>query len=232
MDKYTITLPADLRDMITAKPIRLNNWPSLTTELHTGSGLYAFWWLGEQSELTNDAMDKVQFKGPAVALEDSNGNSTTGHTLHTGTFSTSKANMLLDTQNLCLYVGKTTCIKRRIGEHLMSGTSSTAYLKPVIRKGKIFREPSYENQSVSTVFKRNYNCQFRAGMEYLFREEAKKNTDFVWEKIKEKVGITQLEICNGKGEYIERTDAFKRRFYWEDLLIGVLQPWFNLDGER
>jgi hypothetical protein len=70
MDKYTITLPADLRDMITAKPIRLNNWPSLTTELHTGSGLYAFWWLGEQSELTNDAMDKVQFKGPAVALEE------------------------------------------------------------------------------------------------------------------------------------------------------------------
>lgn len=104
----------------------------------------------------------------------------------------------------CLYVGKTTNIKARFSQHLM-------------RKSEGRLHNFLENEE--RVKRKTTSCQLRYGIEQLFRDEE-----------------NSLKIIMEKVAFSYRVDtdegATIRRFYDEDRLIGLWQPWFNLDSER
>lgn len=229
--KYTITLPTVLEPLLEDNFHDLTSWPATRQIIPESPGLYAFWWFGDTTPLQGH--QDVQFVGPAVAEEDEDGEPINGHNPHTSSFVIPEEDRLLVTEPICLYIGKTTDLRRRIRVHQMVSLNSNAFLEvknPNLPAG-VERTPLY-NQQVSTVFKRNSACQFRAGMEYLYRHRSLANPEIVREAVRNNVKISFIELSNQQVAFEEGQDAFKRRFYWEDLLIGVLQPWFNLDGER
>jgi len=63
---------------------------------------------------------------------------------------------------------------------------------------------------------KNATCQLRTGIEYIFPNE-RKPKDFILENI----GLSFFKEA-----------SVEKRFYLEDLAIGCLKPWFNLDSER
>jgi|GEM_PF-6626551 len=73
-------------------------------------------------------------------------------------------------------------------------------------------------------------------MEYVLRQDVldsprSRDSTLVWDSIMDNVRVSFVPVVDNEDGDLAN-DAFKRRFYWEDLLIGVPQPWFNLDGER
>ena len=103
-----------------------------------------------------------------------------------------------------LYVGKTTNLSNRVGQHLLLGSNKY--------------EPKSGNLG-SVCRPRTTSCQLRHGMEVLFH-----GSDWVKRVMIDNVGLTYVEP-SGEVHFVER-------FYLEDLAIGVLRPWFNLDSER
>lgn len=210
--------------------ISLNDWNQAQQKIKPEPGLYAFWWHGQHAgPVKLGANTVVRFVGPAVE-EGDNG--------HQCSFVTEEEECFMATEDLpygslCLYVGKTTNLQQRISQHLMPGTrSSSAYLlKDGVRAPDGNGNSRYENPE-STVFKRNSSSQFRAGIEYLFRHQTLGDDNLTWSLIEQHVFVTQLPMSDDQEVENIPQDAFKRRFYGEDLLIGMLQPWFNLDGER
>lgn len=67
-----------------------------------------------------------------------------------------------------------------------------------------------------TLVKRTSGCQFRAGVEHLFKNKGMSFHDELG-----KFGVS----------FFSEPD-FIQRFYMEDLAIGYYRPWFNLDCER
>jgi len=152
------------------------------------AGLYAFWWMGDKDRLMN-ANRHIVLKGPGgidVDIE------------------------WLDwwpkeLDYPCLYVGKTTNLRKRFGQHLMRKTLGRA--NPNV-------PPS--NRKVKPV---TTSCQLRSGIEHTFKD----NTDPL-QLIYDNVGFSFMTEFTGN-QVVER-------FYGEDLLVGVLRPWYNIDSER
>ncbi len=63
------------------------------------------------------------------------------------------------------------------------------------------------------------SCQLRYGIEHIFNE-----TEAPLEIIHNQIGYSYVTDFKDNG--------LVTRFYLEDLLIGTLRPWFNLDSER
>lgn len=152
------------------------------------AGIYVFWWLGDKAHLMNS--NRIQIlKGPAekpVAI----------------TFEDWWPDYL---EYPCLYVGKTTNLKKRFSLHLKRGS-----------KGRLHTIPSSnEKQKAITT-----SCQLRYGIEHIFPEHKEP-----LELISSNVGFSYMTKFSGENPTIER-------FFTEDLLIGQYRPWFNIDSER
>lgn len=155
--------------------------------LPTVPGIYAFWWIGPRCKLLS-ANRLMRLKGPngkdvSVELKDW---------------------WPSDLPFPCLYIGKTTNLKKRFSLHLKSGSAKRLHtIGDSNRKAKL----------VTT------SCQLRYGIEHVFKTE--KDPLGI---IKENVGFSfQTEGV---------ADNVIGRFYTEDLLIGKWRPWFNIDSER
>lgn len=168
------------------------------------SAIYAFWWIGDSSEL-NDSSKlylEVKLKGKKINKTDkeflknnSNRIDLNGHIIHTIKWN----NDWFNTELPCLYIGKTTNLVSRIGQHLM------------LKK----KEWVYNN---GFLYKHNSSCQFRSGFEHLFQNFQNRKDIML-----NKVGITFQSF---------NWNDVADRFYLEDLAIGYLRPWFNIDSER
>lgn len=225
----TISLPAELKDILPKEEPLLLDWKTAQGDISNKAGLYAFWWHGPHEILNGD--QKVEFTGPAFQKIDDAGKKIKGDHRHRSNFTIAEEYKLLNLDPICLYVGKSTNIRGRITQHLKpSMKTSERFFKVKHRDGTETVKCKY-TKKVRTICKRDSSSQFRAGMEYLLREEAMKDDEYVYRMISEHVSVTFVPIADEEKSN-EKKHAFKRRFYWEDLLIGVLQPWFNLDGER
>ena len=206
-------------------------------------GLYTFWWGGPKDGI--NGKQKVVFQGPKiaegpkpdlshgrVAIKGASRGNTVWYEGHVSNFEIAKQDRHFETAMIPLYVGKSTNLYSRVRQHLMPGTeSSSAYLTKRNKKGEIVKQANYTAKP-STIFKRDTQSQFRAGMEYVFRREAMKDDGYTFRMIREHIHFSYRVVEDNDDEVSAPRHAFKRRFYWEDLLIGTLQPWFNLDGER
>lgn len=105
---------------------------------------------------------------------------------------------------VCLYVGKThSDIAWRIGRHLRLGTERTV-----------------ATTAVNGICKRlTTTCQVRDRLDRLFPGIPDTR----------QLALEQLALSYTR---IDGEDAFVRRFFIEDLAIGLLQPTFNVDSER
>ncbi|MBL8992186.1 MAG: hypothetical protein JNM63_02520 [Spirochaetia bacterium] len=107
------------------------------------------------------------------------------------------------TRYVCLYVGKSTDIRIRFGLHLKRKSLGRLHTIP----------KSNRKQKPATT-----TCQLRHGIEHLFPDEP------------DPLGLI--------GKYVGYSfepfgaDEIAERFYRENLLIGTLKPWFNVDSER
>lgn len=230
MNPFQFTLPKQLHAILPGEQPLLLDWTKVRDRIPSQPGLYAFWWHGDPKLLNGD--QEVKFTGPAFSEIDANGKKVKSDRTHRSSFTIAGEYKLLKTEPVCLYVGKSTNIRGRITQHLRPRLSTTSRYLSVKRRndGELERLYTYNNE-VSKIYRRDTDSQFRAGMEYLFRVAANDDDHLVPRMIKEHVGLTFLPLADTE-QADDRRDAFKRRFYWEDLLIGVLQPWFNLDGER
>lgn len=230
MKYIQFTLPEQLRAIIPGEEPFLLDWAKVRDNIPSQPGLYAFWWHGDPALLNGD--QEVEFTGPAFSEIDANGKTVRKDRTHRSNFTIAEEYRMLQDLPICLYVGKSTNIRGRITQHLRPRLSTTSRYLSVKRKatGHLERLHTY-TEEVSRIYRRDFDSQFRAGMEYLFRVAANDDDHLVPRMITEHVGLTFLPLADTE-QADDRRDAFKRRFYWEDLLIGVLQPWFNLDGER
>jgi len=174
-------------DYQSIKPIReyYQNQRNLIPEK---AGLYAFWWIGEKRELLKETQRNIVLKGPGekpvkLRYEDW---------------------FPKDAPYPCLYIGKSTNLKKRISQHLLVNDSGRIYP----------RTHHFEKVKPKTT-----SCQLRTGMEHIFPNDKNPIS-----KIMEHVGLS-LRISTEEAAVVER-------FYLEDYSIGYYRPWFNLDSER
>ena len=151
------------------------------------AGVYAFWWTGNRQELLQSNRHIV-LKGPAEKP--------------------------VDVEFLewwpeeitypCLYVGKSTNIKKRFSLHIKRGSEGRLHNIP---------ETNEKQKAVTT------SCQLRYGIEHIFKHN-ENPLDIIYKK----VGFSYSTDFEG--------NAIADRFYKEDRLIGTWKPWFNVDSER
>ena len=156
-------------------------------DLPNEAGVYAFWWIAQKSELL-DSNRRIILKGP---------NQLPVQIQYGDWWAT-------NTPYPCLYVGKSTNIKKRFSLHIKRGSPGRLHkINPNNTKTK----------PVTT------SCQLRHGIEHIYPEESDP-----LDIILKSVGFSY----NTKfGE-----NATAERFFEEDRLIGHLRPWFNIDSER
>jgi hypothetical protein len=151
------------------------------------AGLYAFWWLADRETLL-DSNRLVVLKGPGGNLVDVKYEDWWPE----------------DLAFPCLYVGKTTNIRRRFSLHLKRGC-----------EGRLHEaHPESHKAQPSTT-----SCQLRWGVEHIFPQEHRPLS-----LIESSVGFSYRTEF-GK-------NAIAERFFEEDRLIGTWRPWFNIDSER
>ena len=151
------------------------------------AGVYAFWWIGNRDELLS-ANRHIVLKGPGQKLVDVE----------------FKDWWPQELQFPCLYVGKSTNLKKRFSLHLKRGSTGRLHQIPL----------SNEKQKAVTT-----SCQVRYGIEHVFNCHSNP-----LDIINERVGFSFTT------NFPE--DAIAERFYTEDRLIGIWRPWFNVDSER
>ena len=151
------------------------------------AGLYAFWWTGDKSALMA-ANRRIVLKGPGGLPVD----------VKYGDWWPNELAFP------CLYVGKSTNIKKRFSLHVKS-------------KCKDRLHPAHpENHKAKPC---TTSCQLRFGIEHLFPEE------------QDPLGVISRSV--GFSYRIDFDDnAIAERFFEEDRLIGIWRPWFNIDSER
>ena len=149
-------------------------------------GVYAFWWIGKRTMLKQSNREIILF-GPGK----SDVNIKYRNVWHKGL------------KYPCLYIGKTTNLRKRFGQHLMRGSNN-----------RLHNIPSNNHK----VQPRTSTCQLRYGIEHIFREE-----DKPLELILKNVGYSYKKY--------EQKDIAER-FFHEVMLIGKYRPWFNVDSER
>lgn len=150
------------------------------------SGVYAFWWIGDRRKLLA-ASTHIILVGPG------------GKEVNVQ-FTEWWPNSL---KYPCLYVGKSTNLRKRFGQHLMRGS-----------RGRVHTIPANgRKQKAATTA-----CQLRYGIEHIFPKESKP-----LDLIARDVGFSFK---------VYAAEDIAERFFQEDLLIGTLRPWFNVDSER
>ena len=156
-------------------------------DLPEEAGVYAFWWLADRDELLQENLHIV-LKGPNSRLVDVE----------------LKDWWPPELQFPCLYVGKSTNIKKRFSQHIMRGSIARQHNIP---------QTNEKQKPVTT------SCQVRYGIEHVFKNHASP-----LDIINTKVGFSFTT------QFPE--NAIAERFYTEDRLIGIWRPWFNVDSER
>lgn len=155
--------------------------------LPEGPGVYAFWWVGEKGTLLA-ANRTVVLKGPnevRVTVE-------------------YRDWWPADLAYPCLYVGKSTNIRKRFGLHIKRKS-----------QGRLHdAHPENHKASPNTT-----SCQLRWGIEHIFPREP--NPLGI---IFESVGFSY------RTDFPD--NAIAERFFEEDRLVGTWRPWFNIDSER
>jgi hypothetical protein len=164
-------------DIIRGNRIRLPEEP----------GVYAFWWIADKKELMASNRHII-LKGPGGKDVD-----VSYHDWWPD-----------DLAYPCLYVGKSTNIKKRFSQHLMRGSSGRVHA-PL--------ETNHKQKPHTTA------CQLRFGIEHIFPDN-----DSPLDIINNKVGFS----C--RTDFSD--NAIAERFFEEDLLVGLWRPWFNVDSER
>lgn len=156
-------------------------------DLPEKAGVYAFWWLAPKAELLAGNRHIV-LKGPGekpVNVE-------------------YKDWWPCELDYPCLYVGKSTNIKKRFSLHIKSGC-----------RGRL-HEPYPENRKAKPV---TSSCQLRFGIEHVFPYE-----------MDSLALIFRAVGFSFRTDFPE--NAIAERFFEEDRLVGTWRPWFNVDSER
>lgn len=163
----------------------LDSRPSL---IPNGSGVYAFWWIGNRTELLTSNRTVV-LKGPNEVR-----------------VSVEYRDWWPDYLTYpCLYVGKSTNLRKRFGLHIKSKSQGRLHA------------PHAENHKATP---NTTSCQLRWGIEHIFPNEGKP-----MHIIRESVGFSYRNDFSDE-------NAIAERFYEEDKLVGTWRPWFNIDSER
>jgi hypothetical protein len=158
-----------------------------TIDLPEDAGVYAFWWVGPKEELMN-ANRHIVLKGPKGKPVDVEYNDW----------------WPVDLVYPCLYVGKSTNIKKRFSQHVKRGSPYRLH------------EPAPGNVKAKPC---TTSCQLRFGIEHVF-PHVQKPLDLIFQS----VGFSY------RTDFSE--NAIAERFFEEDRLVGTWRPWFNIDSER
>jgi len=150
-------------------------------------GVYAFWWVGERKSLLN-ANRQLVLKGPGSQLVKVE----------------YKDWWPADLAFPCLYVGKSTNIRKRFALHLKRGSPGRLHAA----------HPENHKAEPNTT-----SCQLRWGIEHVFPNENDPLT-----LIAKSVGFSYRTNFSD--------NAIAERFFEEDRLVGTWRPWFNIDSER
>lgn len=162
-------------------------------DLPEEAGVYAFWWLGPKEKLLA-GNTRILLKGP-------NKNKEQADNLVTVDYKDWWPDCL---PYPCLYVGKSTNIKKRFGLHIKRGSARRLH------------EACPESHKAKP---KTTSCQLRHGIEHVFPDEQNPLG-----LINENVGFScSVDFPN---------NPVAERFFAEDLLIGQWRPWFNVDSER
>ena len=150
-------------------------------------GVYAFWWVGDRAQLLA-ANRHIVLKGPRELPVDVE----------------YRDWWPSDLAYPCLYVGKTTNIRRRFSLHIKRKCPGRLHAS----------HPLNWKASPKTT-----SCQVRWGIEHVFPRE-----DNPLALIFDSVGFSF------RADFAE--NAIAERFFEEDRLVGAWRPWFNIDSER
>jgi hypothetical protein len=156
-------------------------------DLPEDPGVYAFWWVADKAQLMM-ADRHIVLKGPGerpVNVE-------------------YKDWWPSELPYPCLYVGKSTNIKKRFSLHIKRDSPGRLH---AILADNVKLKP------------RTTSCQLRYGIEHVFRMDP--NPLAI---IYRAVGFSYTTDFPN--------DAIAERFYTEDRLVGIWRPWFNIDSER
>lgn len=152
-----------------------------------GPGVYAFWWIGDRAELLASNRTVV-LKGPnevRVSVE-------------------YRDWWPKDLAYPCLYVGKSTNLRKRFGLHIKSKSLGRLH------------QPHAEHHKATP---NTTSCQLRWGIEHIFPNE-----ENPLGLIRNSVGFSY------RNDFAD--NAIAERFFEEDKLVGTWRPWFNIDSER
>jgi hypothetical protein len=156
-------------------------------QLPSSPGVYAFWWLAPKAELIA-ANRHIVLKGPSERPVDVE----------------YKDWWPTELVHPCLYVGKSTNIKKRFALHIKRGSAGRLHAA----------HPRNLKAKPCTT-----SCQLRFGIEHVFPGE--QNPLAV---IFPAVGFSYRTDFP--------VNAIAERFFEEDRLVGTWRPWFNIDSER
>jgi hypothetical protein len=155
--------------------------------LPNGPGVYAFWWVGDRQSLLRSNRHVV-LKGPSGQLVDVE----------------YRDWWPKDLSFPCLYVGKSTNIKKRFSLHIKRRCPGRLH------------QPHPENWKATP---NTTSCQLRWGIEHIFPQENDPLT-----VVLDRVGFSYSTDFPD--------NAIAERFFEEDRLVGAWRPWFNIDSER
>jgi hypothetical protein len=155
--------------------------------LPEGPGVYAFWWIGDRAALLASNRTVV-LKGP------------------------NEARVNVEYRDWwpaglpypCLYVGKSTNIKKRFALHIKRKSPGRLHAP----------HPEHHKATPNTT-----SCQLRWGIEHIFPNEPRP-----MDIILQSVGFSY------RTDFPD--NAIAERFFEEDRLVGIWRPWFNIDSER
>lgn len=150
-------------------------------------GVYAFWWIGDRNALLRSNRHIV-LKGPRELPVNVEYRDWWPEQLRFP----------------CLYVGKSTNIKKRFSLHIKRKCLGRLH-QPV--------EGNFKAKPWTT------SCQLRLGVEHIFPQEQDPLA-----VIEQNVGFSYNTAFP--------ENAVAERFFEEDRLVGYYRPWFNIDSER
>ncbi|WP_374090322.1 hypothetical protein [Methylomicrobium lacus] len=156
-------------------------------KIPAGPGVYAFWWIGDRETLLTSNRTVV-LKGPnevRVTVE-------------------YREWWPAELPYPCLYVGKSTNIRKRFGLHIKRKSPGRLHES----------HPDHHKATPNTT-----SCQLRWGIEHIFPNEPNPLN-----VILNSVGFSY------RTDFFD--NAIAERFFEEDRLVGTWRPWFNIDSER
>jgi len=180
---------AELNVMYKPESIRQINqiFVGRSIDLLERAGVYAFWWVAPRARLMA-ANRHIVLKGPGERPVNVEYQDWWPEKLFYP----------------CLYVGKTTNVRKRFSLHIKRNCPGRLHLP----------HPENVKAKPSTT-----SCQLRFGIEHVFP--------------KEKNPLKVIFSCVGFSHWTDFPDnAIAERLFEEDRLVGFCRPWFNIDSER